>query len=66
MKIYLESHVIINKIEGIIDFFNDEYIVLITNKNETITFPINNINSYKILKGKIKFRNKPFIKSTSF
>lgn len=61
MKIYLESHVIINKIEGIIDFFNDEYIVLITNKNETITFPINNIKSYKILQGKIKFRNKLFI-----
>ena len=61
MKIYLESHVIINKIEGIIDFFNDEYIVLITNKNETITFPINNIKSYKILQGKIKFRNKHFI-----
>lgn len=61
MKIYLESHVIINKIEGIIDFFNDEYIVLLTNKNETITFPINNIKSYKILLGKIKFRNKHFI-----
>ena len=61
MKIYLESHVIINKIEGIIDFFNDEYIVLLTNKNETITFPINNIKSYKILQGKIKFRNKHFI-----
>lgn len=61
MKIYLESHVIINKIGGIIDFFNDEYIVLLTNKNETITFPINNIKSYKILQGKIKFRNKHFI-----
>ena len=61
MKIYLESHVIINKIEGIIDFFNDEYIVLLTNNNETITFPINNIKSYKILQGKIKFRNKLFI-----
>lgn len=61
MKIYLESHVIINKIEGIIDFFNDEYIVLLTNKNETIAFPINNIKSYKILQGKIKFRNKHFI-----